>query len=137
MDILKLCNYPEGNKHRIREKALKKDCLGEAFLGEAMSWVLEAEEVPVMQQAECPGRGSKRERAHFEEVKECCVSWGSEPWEGLEENLGDRGDRCFWNSMTMHRLLRARRDSSWTKGHMVMCFGSDGPQFLLIAVPSS
>lgn len=63
-----------------------------------MSWDLEAGKVPVTQQAECPGRGSRRGRAHFEEVKECCISRGSEPWEGLEESLGGRGDRCFWNS---------------------------------------
>ena len=49
-------------------------------------------------QAKPPGRGSKRGRVHFEEVKERWVSRGSVPWEGLEEICGGRGDRSFWSS---------------------------------------
>lgn len=66
MDILKLCNCSDGSKCNIREKALKKDCLGRPSSRGTMTWDLEVEKVPATQQAGYPGKGWERGRAHFE-----------------------------------------------------------------------
>lgn len=74
-----------------------------------MSWGLEAEKVPARQQAECPGKGRERGRAHLEEGKEHWVFGGSEPWEEWGRYWGAGEIGAFGAPMTMARLLRAQR----------------------------
>lgn len=74
-----------------------------------MSWDLEAEKVPARQQAERPGKGRERGRAHLEEGKEHWVFGAVSPGRGWGRCRGAGETGAFGAPMTMPRLLRAQR----------------------------